>query len=599
MSILQNINGAEISSWSGVNVSSNNYLDQGHCLFRFVHDGYCNSAMLSTPIYLDLGGALAAFGLLFAVYQLRNPKWDTALKIRDAWQRHLFWILGIIGLALVLARVLITQIPVDYLSYPFNVPILYELLAYVFFVASPLSLMYFGQRSKHLFKERTARKFYEVLIAEVSRSDEKWIDAALEVLMRNFDDICKSIAENEPRTEISGSARAIIDVVLSEESIVKILTTKRLDALQRIFYTIKKYHINRNQCDVGIPALVRNLFLDETSFFYKHLNRDGLALSLNIYESIFESPILLTNFNLFGYPTLGYSARNNSGIAMKVFIQALSKSIATYLKTGKGSVRYINDGLEYLSDAFGNICMKISTEEGRGVDTRYSLEDEWWTLHDIAHFLGHDYPFLVYQDTLNQITVDTEKTASEAGFYSDLTINAGIAAVLYKAFEQLAYLRKTTDIYHTVLQLLNGMMYHENYKEGYRNPFEKRLWEQIAKNVSSKHYPNVLRIYLTFMGFMLTSDDTNQRQGWIGGQTERMRRLLYVDLKPLLDRGEKMVNDELMIDVLLPEWMKYKDGKFSYTNGFGRGDTKVITEPPAGSASALVGVDMDNRSSLL
>jgi hypothetical protein len=45
--------------------------------------------------------------------------------------------------------------------------------------------------------------------------------------------------------------------------------------------------------------------------------------------------------------------------------------------------------------------------------------------------------------------------------------------------------------------------------------------------------------------------------------------------------------------------MKYKDGKFSYTNGFGRGETKVINEPPVGSTSALEGIDVDNRNSLL
>ena len=148
------MNLATTSTWIGplVNVSQSNYFDQGHCLFRFLNAGYCNSSLFSSP-YLDLGGALAAFGLIFTVYQLRNPRWDTVLRIRPSWQRHLFWISGIIGLLLVLARILITQIPLNILSYPFDVPIAYEILAYLFFILSPLSLWWFARRAKNLFTE--------------------------------------------------------------------------------------------------------------------------------------------------------------------------------------------------------------------------------------------------------------------------------------------------------------------------------------------------------------------------------------------------------------------------------------------------------------
>lgn len=41
---------------------------------------------------LDLGEALIAFGLIFTVYQLRTPRWEIVLSVRDAWQRNLVWI---------------------------------------------------------------------------------------------------------------------------------------------------------------------------------------------------------------------------------------------------------------------------------------------------------------------------------------------------------------------------------------------------------------------------------------------------------------------------------------------------------------------------
>ena len=151
--------------------------------------------------------------------------------------------------------------------------------------------------------------------------------------------------------------------------------------------------------------------------------------------------------------------------------------------------------------------------------------------------------------------------------------------------------------YHTVLDLLYGMMHEYEYKEGYRPPFEKRMWEQIAANVIHRHYPAALRTYLEFIGFCAASDE-GQRRGWIGEQAERMRRLLYVDLKPLLDADTKMVNDEKMKEALLPKSMSYEDGNFTYTFGFGKGEKKIIPPPPEGSTSALEGVDLEHRSLL-
>lgn len=419
------------------------------------------------------------------------------------------------------------------------------------------------------------------------------------MLLPNFEAICKTTQVSNQKNEIRQSASAILDVVLSDAGVVKVLTTKRLNALQYIFSIIEKYNVSRQDAGIGISIIVKNLFYDKDSFFYKHLEREGLAFPLNIFESIFNSSAILTNFDLFEYPTLDYSMRKDLGvIGVRVFIEALSRTIETYLKTGNVPPRHINNGLSHLSEIFGDLCMTISTEERRGVDTKYSLKDEWLALHLIANFLGRGYIFLAYQEVLNQTVTKKEKIVSEADFFSGSTINAGIAAALYKAFEQLSYIiENTTDTYHTVLELLHGMVYRSQYKEGYRQPFEKRMWEQIAGNVINRHYPAALRTYLEFIGFCAALDE-NQRQGWVGEQVERMKRLLYVDLKPLLDTNTEMVNKKKMKDALLPKSMDYKDGNFTYRFGFGQGEEKVIPAPPEGSKSALEGIDLEHQSLL-
>ena len=595
--MLNKISALQISSWNAS--ATSNYLDQGHCLFHSINGGYCNSSLLNSPNFLDLGGALAAFGLIFAVYQLRKPEWDVVLRIRDGWQQKLFWILGGAGLLISLLRVLMTQVPLTYLPYPLDTPIFYEILAYFFFIASPISLIYFANKKSGLFKEKSARKFYEVLVRELSSSKDERVNAVIEILLTNFRSICEFASRDDLDIEIRGSAIAILDVILSDETVVKIFTTKRLDALLYIFSEIEKYAINRRHSGIGIPKIVQNLFYDKESFLYKQLDRKGLALSYDIYEAIFASPIILSNFDLFGYPTLGFSIqKDGSDLSINVFIRSLSKAIETYLKTGSVPARHINDGLSHLSGMFGSLCSKLSVEENRGVDTKYSLESEWWSLHNIANFLGHDYPFLAYQDELNIDVIEKEKSASKADFNSNLTINDAIAAVLYKAFAQLSSLKKTNDIYHIVLELFQCMTHEENLKQGYRDPFEKRIWEQIANNVINRYYPAVLRTYLIYIGFSLASDEP-QRTGWVGEQAERMRRLLYVDLKPLLEKDEKMANKELMRNILLPDCMDYKDGKFTYKLGFGDGPEKLILPPPDGSASALENIDLENSLSLI
>src|SRR3989344_8933292 len=338
--------------------------------------------LVETPVYLDLGGALAAFGLIFAVYQLRKPQWELILRIREPWQSNLFWIFGGIGLFLVLIRVLVPQEWIGCFPFPLDTLLSYEIAAYLFFIASPVSLLYFSTKSRGLFNKKSARKFYEELVWEISKTTDNNVNAALGVLLSNFEDICKAIRDNGEKDGMRQSASAILDVILSDASVVKILTTKRLNALQYIFTTIEKHDITERDAGIGVPILVRNLFYDKDSFFYKHLDREGLALPLNIFESIFNSPAILTNFDLFGYPTLDYSMRKEIGLSgISVFIEALSRSIKTYLKTGNVPSRHINNGLSHLSEIFGDLCLKIRTEEKRGVDTQYSLKDDWWALH--------------------------------------------------------------------------------------------------------------------------------------------------------------------------------------------------------------------------
>jgi hypothetical protein len=563
-------------------------------LAHFLKPDLTNYPYQTPPIFFSIGEAISSIAILLAIYQFRKDKWNIALKIRKYIEPTVLTTISIGVVLVFVSSFVLIKNPTNI----FELSIFWQFAGAVF-IAFSIVFLFLKATNKNLFNKKSAKRFYEVLHWELSRPSPDRVEMILNVLLDNLESICKAATQSRELEETK-LAISILDVVLGEGSLVDLITTKRLDALHYAIAVIEKYALNYQQVR-GFARIVRNLFIDENSFLSKHLERSGLALSANLYDHLFGSSIILRNFDLFGWPTIDYSIRKGlGGRQINVFIESLSKAIETYLKTGNVPPRRINKGISHLSEIFGDLCLKIGREQDRGIDTKYALEDEWWSLYKVANFLGHDYPFLAYEDAFDVGVIQREKTASEAGFYSNSTINEGIAAMLYKAFEQLTSIPKTTDTYYISLELLGGMTHEDTYryKEGYRPPFEKRIWEQIAHNVIEKYYPAVLRIYLNHVGFALAGD-VGQRAGWMGVQAEKMRRLLYIDLKPLLDKGEKMVNEEKMEDALLPDCMQYKNGKFFYTMGFGKGPTLEIAEPPAGSISALEGIDLKNTRSLL
>jgi len=259
---------------------------------------------VSGKLYIDLGGALAALGLLFAVYQLRRPRWDVVLQINPWLRRNLFWAPALVGLAAIFIAVLIDKFQ------PCGLPIwlptwlkdtlLYQAIAYFGFISSPFLLLRIAGNPCNLFTKQNAVRFYKILVQNIAMGDNEKIDASLTVLLANFHNICK-FASQERDSEIRQYARAILDVILSDNAIVKILTTRNLIALHHVFRLAEKFELKQSYSSIGIPALVRNLYVDNNSFLYRQYRADGLALTINIYEAIFSSEALLENFNLFYY----------------------------------------------------------------------------------------------------------------------------------------------------------------------------------------------------------------------------------------------------------------------------------------------------------
>lgn len=530
---------------------------------------YSFSTIPSTSSFLDLGGALTAAGLICTAYQFRTPAWDLVLRIRNTWQKNLIWWLGSAGLFVILLRVFIFESNLDrFLTCPLNIPIFYEIIAYILFIFSPLSIVFFSRR-KEVLNNKNHQHFHNELVKEISKGNEKNINAAFELFIANFNQLCLMLKGLDKET--SYSAKITINIVLSDNHIVEILTTQRLDCLINVFYTIEKNSLNQNDLIVCIPKIISNLFLSTQSFFYRHIERDGLAISSNIFHNIFASKHLLKNLNLFVDPNLYNLERKKiTSEGIRVFIFALSIAIETFKEAEKIPSQHITSGLKYLGEIFNDICIEINTKERLGANITHELRDERHCLWLIAHFLGR-------LESIENILLNTTNT----NFH--YTVNITIANTLSKTFEGLSYIEDSKYTYHIVVELFHGLEFLYEQTAYYREIFEKQMWDSIAKSIVKRLYPATLRVYLVYFGMLLTPNSFTINS-WMNDQVERVRRLLYIDLKPLLDQNSTMVNKKNMNDELLPKDLIYDKGIFVYID---KNSEQKVIHPPKDFTSAL------------
>lgn len=81
----------------------------------------------------------------------------------------------------------ITEVPPQYLRSPFDYPLFYELLGFVFFVAAPAALYLTATRIGGLFTPKRAERFYAVLHSETARGGNEAIEYIIDAIEGNLD----------------------------------------------------------------------------------------------------------------------------------------------------------------------------------------------------------------------------------------------------------------------------------------------------------------------------------------------------------------------------------------------------------------------------
>lgn len=533
---------------------------------------YHSSLPPQVPSFLDLGGALTAIGLIGLVYQFRTPLWTLILSIRTPLQRNLIWILSGAGFLTILLKVLLFggQWVKEGQSLLTN-PIYYEIIACILFIMGPLSTILYACNLK-IFTKRNCKNFYKRIAKELSKNDDKSSQAVFEVIIANFDNICSAIkCTNKDASQL---AIDLANEVLSDNYIVEMLTTKRLDSLIYFFECIDKNQLSSKET-FFITKITQSLFLNQESFFYKHLSMDGLALSSNIYR-IFYFENLIKNFPLLGNPPLGYLNSNEfKAIRADVLITAIKHIICAYRQFQNIPIENITYALKNVNELFHNLCLKIRRLEKKEIDILHEYNEEWLALHLLSVFLGE------FKGINNHTSV-----SPAIGF--SVNLNQEFAIALSKSIGSLSLIKDEAIIYLNMIPLLEALEIGTPPFAEYIKEFEKQMWGKIAKNVVSRLYPSYLKSYLIYFGGWLPSDSCklNQRSQTI---LENIRKLLYIDLKPLLDQNALMANGDLMKDALLSQSLIYENGEYAYLDRHNR--SKRVIFPPQDKTSIIETVE--------
>lgn len=553
------------------------------CLFGY-YQSSC-SYYIGNPIsFFSLGEAVGAFGLIFAVYQLKNPSWDIVLKIREKWQSNLFWYLGIAGLVSIGLSALVTQIPFAWLIHPFDIPLFYEFAGFLFFIAAPSSLFILGRKRAGLFTEKRAERFYSILLGEIARPNAEGIEACINIIGSNLFEITKAVSsvprrmtsnatendeEHIPTQEelFAGYADAILTVILSDERVARYIATGRLDFLLHLVYCLKENNISESQTRLGVERIFEALFKERRSHLYNQLDFRGLTLSTNIFDVIFADPYMMTRFSPFngGIGWDSFSSKDETYI--NVYLKALEHAVRGFWKNKceYGMVNEINKAFRQLNDYCQWLSISARDKSKRNESMR--------RLSTIGMFLGHTYVW-VYRDALEKNLIsDYEKASTKTDSYSQ-SVNAAYAECLYHYLEALSSITAENGDAEDAIRLhaitstteLIGVTCHPNDDlESIRKVLINLIWEKISGDMMSNeqgYYPMVLRVYISLVGLKVGQDDTV-------AALERVRLIDFLNnkIKPKILSSELMKDNKTPFEkVALPSnvALNRTTGKFEY-----------------------------------
>lgn len=540
-----------------------------NCFLGLSHVNACTYNPVQPITYFTLGDALAAIGLIIAVYQLRNPAWEITYAIRAKWQRQIFSILSALALTSIALAAITPQLQYN-LPVPLSFPLFFELLGFLFFISAPLWLFVFSSKTRGLFIGSRARNFYYILFDRIAGSKVEVLDSCVKIISDNLQELTAAVKRFNtlPQKQLNVDllnnreqetvyAYWVFNTILNEQTVVDYLVTKRLDFIIRLLVWFQKNALTEKEVGPCFNKLLARLFENPNSYLFSQLGEDGLANHANLYKIIFQNKYFLVNFKVFENSNL--TADEISKKHFEVFFRSLEKTIETYFRNIDSlsiDSKYIIGGLGRLEGYLKSLDYKSYT----GTDFKF-VKDR---LFEISSFLSSGVKFSIYKGLKNKDEEEYNKIklpSNLAKTYAEVIYNYLLTLSTIKGDESFDY--RTFSIF--AIENVLGAGRSEIYKEA-QAILLNLIWGKVKENVEQGHFPPLLKVYLSFMSYPHSKEEYN-------------KLLIYLEkeLSPKLLKSEKMANrKDLMEEILLPNNVVFNHATQKFEHISSLGDHQIL-----------------------
>jgi len=520
---------------------------------------------LNPPIYFSVGEAVAAVGLLFAAYQLKQPHWRIAFDVRWKTARGIsFLVIG--AFASVIMATIMAHIIKSSSVTIWQVPVFWEILGGLLFVLAPVLLLR-AARPKGLFGDDKSMRLFSVLMREAASNNPANLDAVVDVLKENLGTILANLRQPhyERKTKDFSNkellAHLIVTRVISEPTLTDYVMVSRTDFLEQFISEVNRLGIHGyHSIGIAFGSLIKSGFDIEKSYFYREMNFVGRGIDQSILRHLFEDQRFLNGVRPFDQFSLPYGEQLNLA-KVKLFVKCLELALRGYLRRPavyySGGYPHIHWGFEKLIEVTSKI---ITSHKELGLDHWYLING----LGAVGHFLGNYFIWeYVNVHKESDITIpDADKRVlverKSYGLYP-LSMTFDYVNCLYKFLCEISHLPDGDSMRSYALTSTSEVLSLQNVSPELRmiqSRLLELIWKQIRANVDKGHYPAVLPVYLCTVDMWQDSVGSEQKKRY-----NQTIKFLDNTLKPLILSEAKMANDKLMEEVLLPTCIKFNREK--------------------------------------
>jgi hypothetical protein len=533
--------------------------------------GLCNyNPAAPTSIYLSIGEAVSALGFILAVQQLLKPIYSFRLRARFGSLQLLYGLM-LIGASCSFIAAILPSIPALQQRGPFSYPLIWEIIAGLFFVAAYLAIIV-AIIWPVLADAKSISRFAQAAARLLSAANDKDCIDFIQDLHRSLPVIIReskfieslrkpsAFVEFSHRLKIEQSSYASSFLhILSDEKLCKILIEKAPWQTAAILRDLSDKELHSRAAEPFIQGLARQAVVSDESMFERETGYTGFASAPVLSESLFDLPFIVTRYD----PLAGLRFNTENKFeekGLKRFNNAAKRCLTSVIESGE-----IYDARTAWS-------------------VRHHYEGIFRSLYQVREIKPVDHMFMIrIQDAVEEAVSLAEKI--QEGFSASEWDYAFVTSADDRRSDMLQ------DLVEIVIEAFNGIA---NEFNGYRDPFwimalqsfgacfekysdqigltpfQQRLAFKIVDKLNDNmngYYPAISRVMLSCIGLYVAKTDDKPTPSNI------IRDLVYRQMQklPILAQTQPY-----KIEHYLPNNMRYSNRTTELTFTYGDGRTKGI-----------------------